>query len=453
MKAYIVLLVGFIVLFNSCNDSKYDLDNIVPNEYHKILYISNSGKQKLILYDTGEDFVYSLSVFKSGSNPKETADVDLSVMSQEQLDLKYSTPEAVEYKVIPEDCYSFDSNKLLFASGDRFNSVNISINTNAVKELLDDNTAVNWVLPVVATSNTDSINANKNIAFLQIADVITPTTGFVINDNSIEEYDFGTAFTVTKDIEISLSTDNKWNIECELSVDNDYIEEYNLINKSSYQAFPEGSYSFPEIVVLSSGTTKELVNVNIDGTKFITPGDYMLPINIKNVSEFAISTTNRIYPLVIRIKGNEFDRSKWRILSDSEETSGEPAPNGPAINAIDGNLDTYWHSTWKENSFGRKQLPYELIIDMNSICTVTQIGMIQRGNGYTDVKDGKIYVSNDSEAGDWKEVGSFIMQQNMEKQLFSVLSTQCRYVRVVIESSYRQQYCSLSEIYAYGMTD
>ena len=332
MKAYIVLLVGFIVLFNSCNDSKYDLDNIVPNEYHKILYISNSGKQKLILYDTGEDFVYSLSVFKSGSNPKETADVDLSVMSQEQLDLKYSTPEAVEYKVIPEDCYSFDSNKLLFASGDRFKSVNISINTNAVKELLDDNTAVNWVLPVVATSNTDSINANKNIAFLQIADVITPTTGFVINDNSIEEYDFGTAFTVTKDIEISLSTDNKWNIECELSVDNDYIEEYNLINKSSYQAFPEGSYSFPEIVVLSSGTTKELVNVNIDGTKFITPGDYMLPINIKNVSEFAISTTNRIYPLVIRIKGNEFDRSKWRILSDSEETSGEPAPNGPAIN-------------------------------------------------------------------------------------------------------------------------
>lgn len=113
MKAYIVLLVGFIVLFNSCNDSKYDLDNIVPNEYHKILYISNSGKQKLILYDTGEDFVYSLSVFKSGSNPKETADVDLSVMSQEQLDLKYSTPEAVEYKVIPEDCYSFDSNNPL----------------------------------------------------------------------------------------------------------------------------------------------------------------------------------------------------------------------------------------------------------------------------------------------------------------------------------------------------
>lgn len=57
------------MLLSACNNSKYDLENLVPQEYHKILYVNNSGKQEMTLYDTGEDYTYTLSVIKTGSDP------------------------------------------------------------------------------------------------------------------------------------------------------------------------------------------------------------------------------------------------------------------------------------------------------------------------------------------------------------------------------------------------
>jgi hypothetical protein len=47
------------MLLSACNNSKYDLENLVPQEYHKILYVNNSGKQEMTLYDTGEDYTYT----------------------------------------------------------------------------------------------------------------------------------------------------------------------------------------------------------------------------------------------------------------------------------------------------------------------------------------------------------------------------------------------------------
>lgn len=35
----------------ACSESKYDIDQLVPEEYHKILYVNNSGKQEVTLYD------------------------------------------------------------------------------------------------------------------------------------------------------------------------------------------------------------------------------------------------------------------------------------------------------------------------------------------------------------------------------------------------------------------
>ena len=75
MKIRTILLMGGLVLLGACSESKYDLDQLVPEEYHKILYVNNSGKQDFTLYDTDEDNKYVLSVIKSGSDPSLTASV------------------------------------------------------------------------------------------------------------------------------------------------------------------------------------------------------------------------------------------------------------------------------------------------------------------------------------------------------------------------------------------
>ena len=93
MKIRTILLMGGLVLLGACSESKYDLDQLVPEEYHKILYVNNSGKQDLTLYDTDEDNKYTLSVVKSGSDPSLTASVKVSVLTQAELDEEYSEPE------------------------------------------------------------------------------------------------------------------------------------------------------------------------------------------------------------------------------------------------------------------------------------------------------------------------------------------------------------------------
>lgn len=95
MRKNIIYLAGCLMLLSACNNSKYDLENLVPQEYHKILYVNNSGKQEMTLYDTGEDYTYTLSVIKTGSDPTLTANAQINVLSQEEVDQLYSNPEAV----------------------------------------------------------------------------------------------------------------------------------------------------------------------------------------------------------------------------------------------------------------------------------------------------------------------------------------------------------------------
>ena len=140
-------------------------------------------------------------------------------------------------------------------------------------------------------------------------------------------------------------------------------------------------------------------------------------------------------------------RPGWTGTANSEETTGEGS-NGAANKVLDGDLGTYWHSIW-QNGSGQRGLPYEIVLDAKQNYTFTQFAMVQRGGGFTDTGSGEFYVSTDG--NDWGEpVGRFTMKQNTDKQVFGIIPTTGRYVKIRILSSYRDQNCSLSEVYAYG---
>ena len=51
------------LLLAACDDSDYELQNLVPDEYHIVLYINNSGTQDLTFYNTGQANTYAISVY------------------------------------------------------------------------------------------------------------------------------------------------------------------------------------------------------------------------------------------------------------------------------------------------------------------------------------------------------------------------------------------------------
>ena len=112
---YIGIACLAVLLLTACDESKYELENLVPEEYHKVLYINKSGTQELTLYNTGELNTYAFSVYKGGSDPSLTASGEIAVHSQEEVDVLYGT----DYRIIPSGSYSMDTDRLDFASEER----------------------------------------------------------------------------------------------------------------------------------------------------------------------------------------------------------------------------------------------------------------------------------------------------------------------------------------------
>lgn len=442
---YLSLLAGCLITLGACEGSKYDLENQIPEKFHKILYLSISGKQDLTLYNTDEDNTYSFSLIKAGSDPTLSAKADITVMTQEEVDEQYSDLEGINYQVISPSAYSLDKSLLEFSAEDSYKLVNLSLKPREVMAAIASNPNAIWVLPLYVSSENDSINAAKNQLFLQLKEVITPTIGFKDSYVNVKAYTYGLVSKISEKVPFKLDTNNKWDIECEFVVDNEYITQYNNTNGTVFQILPENSYSFASSMPLPNGTTETTLLVEVKGSQ-LQPGDYMLPIRIKNVSQFEISSTNAIYPMAIRIMGEQLDRTEWTAEANTEELVGEVQNNsGPVECLLDGNLQTFWHSQWQNGSHA---LPHEVIIDVQKECTFTQFALVQReGSNY--VKAGNFQVSSDK--AHWETVGDFSMKQESGAQVFGVTPTKGRYFKILITESYNGNNSALAEVYAYGL--
>jgi hypothetical protein len=93
--------------------------------------------------------------------------------------------------------------------------------------------------------------------------------------------------------------------------------------------------------------------------------------------------------------GDAIAHDGWAApVCDSEETMGEPAPNGPCIDATDGQPQTYWHTNWTTVS---TPFPHKITVNMGKKHQLTGFRYLPRpsGNDHGTIKDYEFYVSND----------------------------------------------------------
>ncbi|AUH44593.1 hypothetical protein CXR04_34340 [Streptomyces sp. CMB-StM0423] len=132
-----------------------------------------------------------------------------------------------------------------------------------------------------------------------------------------------------------------------------------------------------------------------------------------------VSVTSSVRPLPDRI-----DQSTLRVHDvDSEETVGE---NGAAVNAIDGDLDTIWHTEWYNAT---SAFPHHITVDLGKQYDVTGLQYTQRQNGFNGrIKDYRIEVSADGTTWSQAATGSFTTALTPQNVEFS--ATGGRYVRL-----------------------
>lgn len=143
-----------------------------------------------------------------------------------------------------------------------------------------------------------------------------------------------------------------------------------------------------------------------------------------------------------------FDRSKWTVLSVSDESTSE---GGGMLSLIDNNLKTYWQSAYEN---GNAPLPHWAVIDMQTSKNISKVE-IYRKAGSKDTKSVELYVSakEDSHSSDWTKIGTakFIDGDNTSIEIPKDINSNIgRYMKILLPDSNREPYTSVAEVYVYG---
>jgi hypothetical protein len=166
------------------------------------------------------------------------------------------------------------------------------------------------------------------------------------------------------------------------------------------------------------------------------------------VVEFYYSYTFKAgIPVLMFSTRDELSKQGWSVLSfSSEETSGEGSSNGRAVQLIDGNTSSYWHSRWTSNP---AFYAHEFVVDLGAIKTATGLSICQRNGLSRAIKDADLFISNDGTS--FTSIGSLVFNNVNGQQYFDFSNAQnFRYFKLVAKSAWDGlQFASLAEVGLY----
>ncbi len=139
------------------------------------------------------------------------------------------------------------------------------------------------------------------------------------------------------------------------------------------------------------------------------------------------------------------------VESYSSQHSSSTAENtdGAAVNVVDNNINTYWHSTWGNSSI---TLPQHVVIDLGGVEDLYKIDYVGRQNSQSGrVIEYEISVSTDGET--YNVVKNGKLANSAELQSIEFSAVKARYVKFNVLKSSVEGSCSIAELDFYAFSD
>jgi hypothetical protein len=235
------------------------------------------------------------------------------------------------------------------------------------------------------------------------------------------------------------------------------VDSFNMVNKTNYTLLPEGTYS---IETSTATILKGQLSTNPFKISFKTKGPgamdgfktFILPITLTSTGmKVNPALRTAYYQVFAQPDFNDYpnyDRAAWQIIGfSSQEANGEGPNNGRAIFALDGDINTYWHSQWQGTS---APPPHFLTIDMGVTHTLHGLSFVGRqGDGGGKPNEVNVQVSADNVT--WVDAGTFNLLNNkdLQKQFLPGGFKTGRYFKVTINSAYNASYMQIAELNAF----
>jgi hypothetical protein len=436
-KTIYYVVLSLMLLGYSCDN----YDNIIPAQFDVILSIKQVGEQNITLYETGEGDTYSITLLKGGTKPESAAKAKVRVLSSSELG-SYSEMVGRKYTVLPKTLYEIPDTIVDFASKEQYLNRKILFKTTDIRELLEANSEVDYVLPISLVSSTDSVNSNRDLVLIRPQKILQAMVGFEVPSGSIKLDNESNEYSIN----IISNYNNPWEIIVGLVVDEQMIDQYNIVNETNYPVLPADAYTINPMSVIIPGQNAIGKTTIVFHKKKIDYKDYILPIVLKNTSKLRLDENNKTHFILVSNLADRLNATEWKVIDfSSEEKIGEGVGQGLAANIINGDPASYWQTQWKN---GTGQMPHHVTIDMQKEFLITSIDIQHRPN-QRDTRAGNFYISSDNQI--FTKIGSFRMADNNNAQSFSVIPGRGRYVKIEITESRRPPYANLGEVYVRGI--
>lgn len=207
----------------------------------------------------------------------------------------------------------------------------------------------------------------------------------------------------------------------------------------AFERIPDDVFEFAKgsTVIKKGSTISDNIAFSING-KLIEEGhNYMIPVRLVSADGFSINGAQAVTYFVVKVTPPvypEIDRAAWTVAEvDSEEANGEGPNNGRAIFALDGLLNTFWHTQWDG---GEPPLPHHITIDMHASHTLSGLYLTARQNAPNGApKTVVVEVSADGAA--WQNAGTYQLEAiNARQPVFFSQQFSGNFFRVTVTATH-----------------
>lgn len=203
----------------------------------------------------------------------------------------------------------------------------------------------------------------------------------------------------------------------------------------------EGFLQTAEIDVTEKGPGKQFVGIT---------GVLNADLNVMVVDIVGNVSVPQVF-FYKNLEKGKFDRSIWEIPDfSSQEAVGE---DGKALNLLDGNKTTFWHSKWYNADANVKKFPHYVTFDLLRTVRITKVEMTQRHNKVM-ANQVIIYGSNDTYSGPWTEIVTVVLPKTQGTTLTTTLTepVSYRFVKMFLAtpSAADAQFGAMAEFALYG---
>jgi len=223
------------------------------------------------------------------------------------------------------------------------------------------------------------------------------------------------------------------------------VATFNEQHNTNYQPLPSGSYAFqPNTLIPAGKSTTDPLYLLVQTAGVLEPlTDYLLPISITQIANnLAVNPNLQTTYFLIRGEYERFDRSEWTVVDFSTQNGAEGSTNERVENAIDGDVNTFWHSQY---TGARPGPPHFFTFDMKKLQNVHGVSFSARRNAANgQFKLVRIELSQDGQ--NWQLAGSFELANALENTVYLENNMEGQYIRIWIDEAYGNITCSLAEL-------